>query len=87
MMMKRTGSRVFYCMEYTEYLVLQNSANCFLNRTKARGKGAPKKKRTAEGADFSLIVWLNIKALMITKLESKKFGKGKKKPAVPASTT
>ncbi len=57
---------------------------------KQRGKGAPKKKRTAEGVYFLVLFWLEggkvfgVKQLIMWCIESKK-SKGKKKPAPAAS--
>ena len=56
--------------------------NYLSNRAKQRGKGAPKKKRTAEGKRTSRPA-LNAIALIISTIESKKF-KGKKKATTPA---
>ena len=48
---------------YVAYFTLQNGANRCLNRARVRGKGAPKKKRTAEGMSFPLSIRFDIKTL------------------------
>jgi len=57
--------------------------NYFFDRAKQRGKGAPKKKRTAEGKHTILPAEFTI-VLIISITESKKF-KGKKRAAAPAA--
>lgn len=50
-----------------------------MRRAKQRGKGAPKKKRTKEGRFLRLILVGVAPLTLFT--ESKKFNRGKKKPA------
>lgn len=49
MMTKRSGWRIFKCETRIEYWQEWWRDADFVNRAKQKGKGAPKKKRTAEG--------------------------------------